>query len=99
MAENHVGDNQICLLCVVHCAVCSCLKHDFLRVGLGSTFKFMFKNRKIIPKKKKNRKISGSPQFRFRGMLSAHQKFGTIWVKTVGVVPEQTDKDRRYIYI
>ena len=35
MAENHVADNQTCLLCVVHCAVCACLKHDCLRVGLG----------------------------------------------------------------
>ena len=35
MAENHVANNQICLLCVVHCAVCACLKHDCLRVGLG----------------------------------------------------------------
>ena len=36
-------------------------------------------------------------------MLSADTKFGTIWVKTVGVVPEQTNKQthrhRRYIYI
>ena len=35
MAENHVADNQTFLLCVVHCAVCACLKHDCLRVGLG----------------------------------------------------------------
>ena len=40
-------------------------------------------------------------------MLSAHKKFGTIWVKTVGVVPEQTNKqtetvdiyiDRLYVF-
>ena len=47
MAENHVADNQICLLCVVHCAVCACLKHNCLRVGL----KFLFKNRLKIVKK------------------------------------------------
>ena len=89
MAENHVADNQTCLLCVVHCAVCACLKHDCLRVGLGIRWNFCLK---IVRNKKKNRKISGSPQFRFRGMLSAHKKFGTIWVKTVGVVPEQTNR-------
>ena len=91
MVENHVADNQICLLCVVHCAVCACLKHNCLRVGLTFLFKNL-KKKKKKKKKKKNRKISGSPQFSFRGMLSAHKKFGTIWVKTVGVVPEQTNK-------
>ena len=51
MAENHVADNQICLLCVVHCAVCGCLKHDCLCVGLGSTLKFLLKNREEKKKK------------------------------------------------
>ena len=70
------------------------LKTRLSTCGTGNTLKFLFKNRKgkKKKKKKKNRKINGSPQFRFRGMLSAHQKFGTIWVKTVGVVPEQTNK-------
>ena len=58
------------------------LKTRLSTCGTGNTLKFLFTNRKI----------SGSPQFRFRGMLSAHKKFGTIWVKTVGVVPEQTDR-------
>ena len=53
MAKNHVADNQTCLLCVVHCAVCACLKHDCLRVGL----KFLFKNRLKIVKKNILKKI------------------------------------------
>ena len=91
MAKNHVADNQTCVLCVVHCAVCACLKHDCLRVGLGIRWNFCLK---IVRNFKKNRKISGSPQFWLRGVLSAHKKFGTIWVKTGGVIPEQTDKQR-----
>ena len=34
MAENHVAENQTCLLCVIHCAVYACLQHDCLRLGL-----------------------------------------------------------------
>ena len=71
MAENHVADNQTCLLCVVHCAVCACIKHDCLRVGLGYTLKFLFKNRK---KFKTNCKISGSP-----GSKTDGTHMGFIW--------------------
>ena len=62
----------------------------------------LFKNRKKIHKNRlKNRKKKKieAHYFRFRGMLSAHKKFGTIWVKTVGVVPEQTDKQTETVDI
>ena len=74
MAENHVADNQTCLpVCSPLCGVCM-LKTRLSTCGTGNTLKFLFKNRKKLFFK--NRKISGSPQFRFPGDVECSQK---IW--------------------
>ena len=63
MAENHVADNQIGLLCVVQCAVCACLKHNCLRVGLIFFFFFRLKIVKNSTTKKKIVKLVEAHSF------------------------------------
>ena len=56
MAESHVADNQTCVLCVVHCAVCACLKHAIVYVWDWEYVEIFDKNCKGRKKKKKKKK-------------------------------------------
>ena len=91
--RNHVADNQTCVLCVVHCAVCACLKHNCLRVGLGIRWNFCLK---IVRNKKKIVKLVEAHSFDSGG-VECSQKIWDDLGENCGVVPEQTDRDRRYM--